>query len=281
MDTPRASGFAVLELSKVHMLKVHYDYYKKTYGDKARLVFTDTDSLCYLIQTADPILDMINAKWPDFDIIGALTPHKMAELCGGDRDKIAKLTLDLLIERAEEQAADLISAVREGLGKNPKPVAVFEKLRELSTVIFSKALAELTGADAGKIEKLTERFLSNKGKLGAMKLETKECIMAVFIGLASKLYSFKSVSPGGEVSFCAKGKGVPGRVFKANCLHEDFERMLFNPHKSEVTFKGMRSFKQQNSYFESTKRDLTAFNDKVFQISETESRPLGHRLNRP
>ena len=37
LATPRASGFAVLELSKVHMLKVHYDYYKKTYGDKAKL----------------------------------------------------------------------------------------------------------------------------------------------------------------------------------------------------------------------------------------------------
>ena len=59
LDRPLYAGFAILELSKLVMYGFHYGYIKSTYGERARLLFTDTDSLCYEITTADVYADML------------------------------------------------------------------------------------------------------------------------------------------------------------------------------------------------------------------------------
>ncbi|XP_025199347.1 uncharacterized protein LOC112597489 [Melanaphis sacchari] len=53
-------GFAVLEISKTVMYDYHYNVMKAHYGDKIELMYTDTDSLVYYIQTDDFYKDLEN-----------------------------------------------------------------------------------------------------------------------------------------------------------------------------------------------------------------------------
>ena len=60
LNKPIYCGFAVLELSKRLMYDFHYNHMKVKYpGDKLKLLFTDTDSLSYAIETRNVYEDML------------------------------------------------------------------------------------------------------------------------------------------------------------------------------------------------------------------------------
>ena len=62
LDKPSYVGMCILDLSKVLMYDFHYNFIKEKYGDRARLLFTDTDSLFYIIQTDDVYQDLYHDK---------------------------------------------------------------------------------------------------------------------------------------------------------------------------------------------------------------------------
>nr|XP_018906984.1 PREDICTED: uncharacterized protein LOC109036984 [Bemisia tabaci] len=58
LNQPIFGGFAVLELSKILMFQFWYNFLQKKYGDKIKLLGTDTDSLIVYIETEDVYEDM-------------------------------------------------------------------------------------------------------------------------------------------------------------------------------------------------------------------------------
>ena len=62
LNRPAYIGMCILDLSKTLMYDFHHNYFKNKYGDKAKLLFTETDSLTYEIETEDAYQDFWNDK---------------------------------------------------------------------------------------------------------------------------------------------------------------------------------------------------------------------------
>ena len=66
-NKPVYLGMCILDLSKTLMYDFHCNYIEQKYGDKAKLLFTDTDSLMYEIQTEDCYKDINTDVKHSFD----------------------------------------------------------------------------------------------------------------------------------------------------------------------------------------------------------------------
>ena len=74
-NQPVHLGMSILDLSKSLMYDFHYNYIKTKYGDKAKLLFTDTESLAYEIKTKDFYKDINSDIEKRFDTSDYPTNH--------------------------------------------------------------------------------------------------------------------------------------------------------------------------------------------------------------
>lgn len=91
LNKPIYLGQAILDISKTLMYDFHYNYIKPMYGEKAKLLFTDTDSLCYHIETEDFYKDIVNdvPRW--FDTSGYPENHPSSIPTGMNKKEIGKM----------------------------------------------------------------------------------------------------------------------------------------------------------------------------------------------
>ena len=96
MNKPTYVGFTVLELSKTLMYDFHYNYILDKYS-KAKLLFTDTDSLCYSIETEDIYRDMEQDSdyfdTSDYPVDHFLFSNKNKKVLGKMKDETAGLAV--------------------------------------------------------------------------------------------------------------------------------------------------------------------------------------------
>ena len=132
----------ILDISKSLMYDFHYGYILPKYGKNQKLIFTDTDSLCYEIETEDFYKDISNDVEKGFDTSNFPKDHP-------------------------------------------------------------------SGIPVGKNKKIPEM----------MKDEAGGKIIEEFVGLRTKLYSYKMFE-GIEEKKC---KGIKKSVIKKNISYEDYE----------------------------------------------------------
>ena len=87
-NKPVYLGMCILDLSKTIMYEFHYKYIKPKYGDKAKLLFTDTDSLMYEIKTEDFYKDISEDVKDRFDTNDYPPNHPSGTPTGCNKKKL-------------------------------------------------------------------------------------------------------------------------------------------------------------------------------------------------
>lgn len=195
---PMHTGFTILELSKLLMYNFHYKFMKKIYGNKIKVLYTDTDSLCYQIFTEDIYIDMKNC-------------------------------------------------IKNGM---------------FVTSNYPN-----------------DHFLhdnSKKMKLGYFKDETAGTPIEEFVGVRSKMYSFKY-----GTSATMRAKGLPKSVIAQNLNHEKFRSVLLREEpQTKHVISYIKSMNHQLMTFESEKKGIIPYDDKRFLLDSVHSLAYGNkRLN--
>ena len=97
-------GFTILDVSKNIPIKEHYYNIKKRYpGSKSKLLFSDTDSLVYLLETKNIYKDMVEDRerydfsdYPDtHPCLSSFNKEKRAEIKGENKKKLGKFKDEL------------------------------------------------------------------------------------------------------------------------------------------------------------------------------------------
>src|SRR5688572_22739015 len=179
-NKPIYLGMSILDLSKTLMYNFHYNYIKKKYGDRSKLLFTDTDSLAYEIKTDDFYADIAPDIRSRFD--------------------------------TSDYPKDHSSGIENGV---------------------------------------------NKKVIGKFKDEAAGKQIEEFIGLRSKLYSYKMAGVDHK-----KAKGVRKNVVKKSITHEDYRNCLFTKREQSRRMNVIRSHQHDIYTEEVNKVALSADDDK-------------------
>jgi len=140
--------------------------------------------------------------------------------------------------------------------------------------IFSKDIPAQIKNDKCKLHELVKKWIDlNDSKTpGLMKDELGNAMMTEFIGLRSKMYSYKTNKDKTKNT----AKGITKKV-KDGLSFDDYKKILFEQTKMTNKMHGLRSFGHEINLVEMEKISLSAYDDKrVFIPNSFETLPIGY-----
>jgi hypothetical protein len=149
MNKPIAVGFSILELSKVLMYDFHYNTIKSKYGEKASLMFTDTDSLCYEIETEDIYEDMGKMgdqfDFSDYPKDHPLYSSKNKKVIGKFKDETNGVAIQEFVGLRAKMYSILVDGKAKKRAKGVKQCVVKGEIthNDYRKAIFSKELKNI------------------------------------------------------------------------------------------------------------------------------------------
>ena len=130
------------------MYDFHYNFIKAKYGEKAILLFSDTDSLCYLISTEDVYEDLFEHR----DFFDNSDYPKSSKFFFNDNKKV--------IGKFKDEAAGKI--ILEFVGEKPKMYSYITEIETKPIKICGKTYGKITKRKESKTAKGVKKVLSVK-----------------------------------------------------------------------------------------------------------------------
>ena len=150
LNKPAYIGIYILELIKVLRYELHYDYTNNKYGNKSRLLFTETNCLMYEIKTEDVYKDFTNDKEMfDFNIYSTNIYSNKSKYHDNSNklvvDKMKDETAGVAIEEFFELKPKMYSYLVDGnrehkktKGINKSIIAIIINHNEYQDVLLNK-----------------------------------------------------------------------------------------------------------------------------------------------
>ena len=174
LDKPSYVGMCILDLSKVLMYGFHYNFIKAKYGDRARLLLTDTDSLFYIIQTDDVYQDLYNHRDmfdnSDYSKSSKFFFDENKKVIGKFKDEAAGKPITSFVGLKSKMYSYTVELPKDRNVKKAKGIIVLPKVKIKNEIIVLPQVKIKNEKKAKGIKKnIIERDLDHKDYLSVLQ----------------------------------------------------------------------------------------------------------------
>ena len=167
LDKPIYVGWAILELSKLEMYKFWYDIIKPYFGDKAKLLMSDTDSFIIEFTDKDPY-EFIRNNSEYFDLSNYPDDHFIFKAMGKDKIKEIKTRNEKTLGKMKDELGGKIS--KEFIGLKSKMYAL-DHIKKLKGIKSSIVKNEISFEDYKKMLKDNKNIYKSMNVIRSRKHE--------------------------------------------------------------------------------------------------------------